>query len=153
MSKKRLSHDAFFKKAFMDIDVARDFIRNFLPVDLVSTLNLVELKLSNQSFVTPQLKQYFSDLVYKCTTTDEEPIELALLFEHKYNAPAYPHLQLLRYLLEYWEVQIKQKEALTPIIPIVVYQGKHKWQQKPFYSYFKSTSPLLHAISLILSTC
>ncbi|MEZ5041855.1 MAG: Rpn family recombination-promoting nuclease/putative transposase [Saprospiraceae bacterium] len=145
MSKKRLSHDAFFKKAFMDIDVARDFIRNFLPENLVSTLNLVDLKLSNQSFVTPQLKQYFSDLVYKCTTTDEEPIELALLFEHKYNAPAYPHLQLLRYLLEYWEVQIKQKEALTPIIPIVVYQGKHKWQQKPFYSYFKSTSPLLHA--------
>ncbi|MEZ5039379.1 MAG: Rpn family recombination-promoting nuclease/putative transposase [Saprospiraceae bacterium] len=144
MSKKRLSHDAFFKLAFSDIDISREYIKHFLPERLVASLQLAKLKLSNQSFVTPKLKQYYSDLVYQCLTNEGKPIEVALLFEHKNDIPIYPHIQLLRYQLEYWENQFKQKKGLTPIIPIVVYQGKQKWTKRPFKNYFLTESDVFH---------
>ncbi len=53
--------------------------------------------------------------------------------------PIYPHLQLLRYMLEIWEYCEKNKLPLIAVIPIIVYHNKHqrKWIKKPFESSFK----------------
>ena len=59
------------------------------------------------------------------------------LFEHKSYLPTFPiHLQLLDYLLQIWEDDLKNGRPLSVIIPIVVYHGEKGWEQKPFSDFF-----------------
>ncbi|MEZ4828082.1 MAG: Rpn family recombination-promoting nuclease/putative transposase [Bacteroidia bacterium] len=36
----------------------------------------------------------------------------------------FPHLQILRYMLEIWDRQVREQQPLSLIIPILVYHGK-----------------------------
>ncbi|MCB0566961.1 MAG: Rpn family recombination-promoting nuclease/putative transposase [Phaeodactylibacter sp.] len=130
-------HDEFFKAALGRKALAIAYLRAFLPKEIVHKLKLAELKLSNSSFITAKLKKVFSDIVYTCPYGDaEKEILLTFLLEHKSNPEKYPHLQLLRYQLEIWESHIQQNEPIKPVMPIVFYHGKKKWNQKPFEEYF-----------------
>ena len=57
--------------------------------------------------------------------------------EHKSYVVKYPHVQLLRYILEHVEAQIKAKEPLTVLIPIVIYHGEKEWKVRSFSDYFE----------------
>jgi predicted transposase/invertase (TIGR01784 family) len=104
---------------------------------VLQKINFNTLQIENDSYVDEELKEHFSDLVYNCQYHGKEKIKITLLLEHKSYQPQYPHLQLLKYLLKIWERNVKQKEALVPVIPIIVYHGKKSWETKDFYSYFK----------------
>ncbi len=39
---------------------------------------------------------------------------------------------------------VKQKKALTPVIPIIFYHGKKTWHEKPFSDYFPESDDVLH---------
>lgn len=54
-------------------------------------------------------------------------LSLYFLFEHKSQPEQLIALQLLGYLLGIWQSKVKQKESLTPIIPLVVYHGEKVW--------------------------
>ncbi len=135
MSLPNKPHDHLFKSTFSDPRIAADYIRNFLPTKLTSKLDLATLKLAPTSYVNEELKEYLSDVVYRCRYGDQE-LSLSLLFEHKSKPGEIIYLQLLRYLLEAWDQQPKKKEGLGIIIPIVVYHGKEKWQKRTFSSHF-----------------
>ena len=133
-------HDDFFKVAFSRLDVIQDYITQFLDKKLVKNIDFQSLTLTNNSYTTGELKDYFADIVWDSAYgTSKTPIKITFLFEHKSFVPKYPHLQLLRYLLEIWEDCEKNKKPLTPIIPIIVYHNKNDrhWKYKPFTSYFK----------------
>jgi predicted transposase/invertase (TIGR01784 family) len=134
---KKGSHDEFFKASFSYPEVAESYIRNFLPKKLVENFKLETLHLENTSYITKDLKNFFSDLVWSCDFEGEEKLEISFLFEHKSYPVDYPHIQLLRYLLQKWENQIKKGEALSVLIPIIIYHGEGKWQSRKFYDYFK----------------
>ena len=85
----------------------------------------------------------YSDLVYNCKYGNNIDIKISLLFEHKSRPEKFPHLQLLGYELKIWEAQIKQKQELTPIIPIIFYHGKSKWIKNPVEEYFKGLDDIL----------
>lgn len=126
---------------------------NTFPVELTKKIDLCTLKLENAGFINEELKEYYADLVFTCTYQDKERIKVTLLLEHKSTKERYPHMQLLKYLLKMWEQDIKQlavdswqeQEAvgrrqrdkkLTPVIPVIIYHGKGKWQYKSFQEYF-----------------
>ena len=135
MSLPNKPHDHLFKSTFSDPRIAADYIRNFLPSDLTSQLDLSSLELAPGSYVNEELEEYLSDVVYKCMYGEEE-IKLSLLFEHKSKPDGIIYLQLLRYLLEAWDQQSEKERGLGIIIPIVVYHGKRKWQKRTFKSHF-----------------
>lgn len=54
-----------------------------------------------------------------------------------------PHLQLNRYLLNYWADQLKAKQSLQPIIPILIYHGRGKWKYRPMRAYFSEINDQL----------
>ena len=129
-------HDQFFKGVFSQPEIAESYIRSFLPKEIWQLLQLDQLKLDVSSYVTSELKAYFSDLVWQCPYRDSE-INIAFLFEHKTFQPRYVHLQLLRYMLQLWEQDIREKRKyLRPVIPIIVYQGSKKWILKPMAECF-----------------
>ena len=140
-------HNDFFKVAFSRYDVVEDYIVQFVNRKIVHNLDLQSLTLSNTSYVTPKLEEYFSDIVWECRYGQmEKPIKVAFLFEHKSFVPKFPHVQLLRYMLEIWEECETNNQPLTPIIPIIVYhnQENRHWHYKPFSDYFKDIdAPLM----------
>lgn len=129
-------HDEFVKKQLSNKTMAQDLIRQFLPKNLVEKLNLSLLEIDTNSYITHQLEKYFSDLVWLCPYKDSL-IRIAFLIEHKSYPVAYPHLQLLRYMLEIWEKNLNASELLIPIVPIVFYHGEDKWNNRPLTEYFE----------------
>ena len=87
-------HDDFFKIAFSRQEVAEDYITQFLAKGFVEKVDIKSLTLSNTSYVTSELKDYFSDVVWECQYgASKTPIKVAFLFEHKSFIPKFPHLQ------------------------------------------------------------
>ncbi len=94
----RKPHDQFFKATFSDKEVAKAYIRRLLDPKLVGNLELDQLTLQQTSYISKQLKPYFSDIVYTCPYRGSL-VNLTFLFEHKSRPVSYPHVQLLRYIL------------------------------------------------------
>ncbi len=140
------SHDKFFKSLFSKKEVVTEFVEKFLPKEISNHIELETLTLENTEYVDKELKKYCSDIVYTCKykNNDEEvEVEIALLLEHKSTPEQYPHLQLLRYLLNAWESQLKQGKKLTPVVPIIFYHGQKKWNKRPLNDYFTQIDSLL----------
>lgn len=135
-------HDEFFKAAFGRMDIAMEYVQKMLPSELVKELEISKLERTNGSHISPALREFFSDLVFECPLkTVDLRLSVSLLFEHKSNPETYPHFQVLRYMLDTWEEQLKQKKALTPIVPIIIYQGKENWIVRDFPQYFGRQLP------------
>ena len=98
--------------------------------------------MDSTSYVTPDLEEFFADLVWTANykTTN---IKIAFLFEHKSYVVPYPHVQLMRYIAGHLEKQIKDKEKLTIVIPIIIYHGEENWKVRSFYDYFEGIDDIL----------
>lgn len=54
-------HDKFFKTVFSQKEVAVDFLRHYLPADVIALLEPESLEYVKESFVDPHLREFFSD--------------------------------------------------------------------------------------------
>lgn len=135
-------HDEFFKATFSRVKVAREYLQKMLSPALLQVLDLKKLKRVNGSYVSPTLREFFTDVVYECPLKDSElKICISILFEHKSSPEKYPHFQLLRYMLDAWEEQLKQKAPLTPFVPTIIYHGEENWIKKDLPAYFSEQLP------------
>ncbi len=122
-------HDKYFKQALGDRDTARDFLTNYIPQDLLSVIDLESLVIQKESFIEKELQAHFSDIIYNVRIKEREAY-LYLLFEHKSHAYKATALQLLKYMVNFWEHKVKKEKqrTLPPIIPLVFCHGSEKWQ-------------------------
>jgi predicted transposase/invertase (TIGR01784 family) len=74
------------------------------------------------------MQEHQTDLLYQVQLKNGSPATLYLLFEHKSFPDRLVALQLLRYMVNQWQQQVKEKMPLTPILPLVIYHGEHPWQ-------------------------
>lgn len=137
------SHDRFFKELFSKKEEVSEFVSKTFPQELSDKLNLETLEIDKTEYVDNKLRTSFSDIVYNCKYGKDTIVKISFLFEHKSYPESYPHLQLLGYMLKIWETQIKQKQDLTPVIPIIFYHGEKKWNKKPFENYFSGIDEIL----------
>jgi len=129
-------HDKLFRETWSDREVAADFLKNYLPEDILPLTDLNSLEICKDSFVEDDLKEYHSDLLYKIMLEGREGY-VYLLFEHKSYPDRLIHLQLLEYMLKIWRLALKQttETSLPVIIPMVLYHGQRKW---PYGTEFSS---------------
>jgi predicted transposase/invertase (TIGR01784 family) len=123
-------HDKFFKEVFSHKDGARDFFAHYLPGDILKLLDLSEIEIVKESFIEKELKEYFSDILYKVSLADS-PAYLYILFEHKSYPDRLTALQVLEYMVKIWRLHLNQNppsEGLPLIIPLVVYHGVKPWR-------------------------
>ncbi len=130
-------HDRYFKEIFSGKSEASAFLKGSLSPELVKNIDFDSLKPLKDTFIDEELAENFSDLLYTVKYKGKTKIQIALLFEHKSSPVEYPHFQLLKYMLKIWEAGIKEKKTPVPVIPIVFYHGKKKWNQKRFENYFE----------------
>jgi predicted transposase/invertase (TIGR01784 family) len=137
-------HDKFFKAAFSRKDVMAALIESRFPEPLRKRLDVTTLELTNGSYIDEKLNEHFADLVYDCAYAGDKKIQVALLIEHKSYQEEYPHLQLLRYLLNAWNEDKQQNRKLIPVLPIVIYHGKGRWKYASLRYSFEDIDEVLH---------
>ena len=120
-------HDKLFKQIWSDRETARDFLANYLPGEIIKLIDLNTLEIRKDSFIEPNLTEFFSDLLYSVSFGDQSGY-IYLLFEHKSYTDKTTALQLLTYMCNIWKLQIKQERLPLPVIvPLVLYHGREKW--------------------------
>ncbi|WP_051434566.1 Rpn family recombination-promoting nuclease/putative transposase [Desulfonatronum lacustre] len=131
MSEINKKHDTFFRETMSHKEVAADFLANYLPAKVLEHIQLDTLTITKDSFVDKKQAEHYSDLLYQVMLSTGQPGFIYFLFEHKSYPDRFVVLQLLRYIIEIWELYLKQNpqaKTLPLIIPIVVYHGKPKGQ-------------------------
>jgi len=112
------------------MDTVQQFIRQYLPSDVVGLLDLDTLEYTKDTFIDKRLKEYFSDLLLKVYLKDGLRGYIYVLFEHKSYQEPLIAFHLLRYMVKIWEMLLKKGEEtrFPVIIPLVLYHGEKKWR-------------------------
>ncbi|MCC6725286.1 MAG: Rpn family recombination-promoting nuclease/putative transposase [Saprospiraceae bacterium] len=127
--------DKLFKETFSRLEYARELLLRCAPPDLIDSLQLDTLELTNASFVDNELAEHFADLVFNCQTNGNKSAKVSFLMEHKSYLPPNPPFQILNYQINGWRQQLKSKLKPAPILPIVFYHGREQWTELPWKSY------------------
>src|SRR3989304_8550192 len=64
-------HDIFVKEFLSKSENARDFFFNYLPSQVLALVDMKSLEICKDSFVEKELREYFSDLLYRLTLSGE----------------------------------------------------------------------------------
>ncbi len=122
-------HDHFFKELLTPVENAAAFMQNFLPPDVLATLDVTHPALDNDSFVDEALRDQHSDLLFLVQKTNRDAAFIYVLFEHKSAPDKWVAWQVLRYVMRVWERALRNgATSLPPIFPLVVYHGAARWQ-------------------------
>ena len=141
-------HDKLFKVFFKLKETLIEYLENFFPPELLAFIAIEELELDDTSYISPDMKAFYSDVVHRSKLKlpnfedkGEIPLALAFLLEHKILSEDFIHLQLMHYEQAIWRKDIADNRPLTFVLPIVIYQGKSKWEVKPFVAHFPHLPP------------
>ncbi|MFO0977706.1 MAG: Rpn family recombination-promoting nuclease/putative transposase [Planctomycetaceae bacterium] len=147
-------HNNFFQFALSDLPNARGLIESQLSTAAIADLKLDTLQLQNGSFVDPDLREKFSDLLFSvelASPPGDAGTEQALvyfLFEHKSQSDRLTVLQVLSYMVRIWEKRIRDGESLCPIVPLLVYHGETAWSAARSFAELIPTTAALGAYQI-----
>lgn len=122
-------HDRFFKETFSHPELFAELAKLHLPSSLVEAVNWTSLKPEPGSFIDQHLAAGSSDLLYSVDGS-AGPSLFYFLFEHQSRPDPDMAFRLLCYMVRIWEQWRKSHPGLAklpPIIPIVLHNGKRKW--------------------------
>lgn len=148
MEKITNPHDRLFRETWSDRDVAIDFLNHYLPESVSNTIDLTSLEICKDSFIENDLREFFSDLLYKVKTRGQSGY-VHLLFEHKSHPDKLGPLQVLEYMTMIWRQDLKQRPkgqtiSFPVIVPILICHGKTKWKHgRNFSVLFKNADTRL----------
>jgi len=114
-------HDQFFKQIFSEPKRVKSLLDIFYP-ELSQKIGLESIRLLNSEKYSQKIGKSLLDLLYECKIENEKSF-LRIVFEHKSYIDKNLPSQLLYYNGVLWE----EIEDYPPIINIVLYHGKRKW--------------------------
>ncbi len=127
-------HDKVFKTAMKDLAVAKSFLQTALPAELKQNIKWPTLKLQPGSFVSKELRAFYSDILYS-VKMEEQEILLYLLVEAQSEPEELMPFRLLEYMTKIWRYHLEQLPGKTatripvgtrlPLIyPLIYYTGQ-----------------------------
>ncbi len=131
MKKINCPHDRFFKIAMTHQRVAKNFFAQHLPGFIYQIIDLNTLQLEKDSFITPQLRLFMSDLLFSADFSGK-PGYLYLLLEHRSTPSRWQPFTMLQYIMQIMDGHLKKLEEskminegrLPLVYPIVLYNGE-----------------------------
>ncbi|MFQ3851660.1 Rpn family recombination-promoting nuclease/putative transposase [Leptospira interrogans] len=121
-------HDRLIRETFQDKKEAAIFFKNTLSPEVVKLLDIEKLELSESSFISEELKQEQTDLLFQIPLKSGNKTNVYLLFEHKSYLDNSIYIQLLGYLTEIYRNQHRNGEPISVVIPFVFYHGEKEWK-------------------------
>ena len=128
-------HDPGYKSLFSHATMVKGLIRGFLRGDWIERLDFSTLERMASSFVSDDLRQRHSDLIWRLRLRGDEDrwVYLYLLLEFQSTSDPFMAVRLQTYvglLLE----EIIRKESLKPgdrlpaVLPLVLHNGRSRWR-------------------------
>ncbi|EMN98102.1 Rpn family recombination-promoting nuclease/putative transposase [Leptospira interrogans] len=121
-------HDRLIRETFQDKKEAAIFFKNTLSSEVVKLLDLEKLELSESSFISEELKQEQTNLLFQIPLKSGNKTNVYLLFEHKSYLDNSIYIQLLGYFTEIYRNQHRNGEPISVVIPFVFYHGEKEWK-------------------------
>jgi len=118
-------HDWFFKQIFSNPLSIKTVLNIFAP-KLASKIEASSLKLVNTEKFSEKSQKFMLDLLFSCKIGNDD-VFIRLVFEHKSYIDNTLPSQLMYYNAVIWEETAKETNSYPPIINIVFYHGKRKW--------------------------
>jgi len=129
---KKTPYDGSYKQLFSHPKMVRDLLLGFFREDWVKDLDFASLERVNSTYITQNLRERESDIVWKMRFNDQW-LYVYLLLEFQSSIDQFMAVRLLTYMgLLYLDI-IKQgrnsikNNKLPPILPLVIYNGTKKW--------------------------
>ena len=129
-------HDKFVKEMLSDRGLAIAFLSNYLPEEVGNLLLFDSMHYESTSYLSKELKESFSDIVWSISTKSNSRVKICLLLEHKSYIEPNAAFQILEYMALGYQKQLKNKQKVELILPILYYHGQAKWVYRPIKSYF-----------------
>jgi predicted transposase/invertase (TIGR01784 family) len=138
-AKGKKLHDRYLKDALSNKKSLIEFLRRFLPPVLFNLLDLKTVELMSDSFVDESVDEHLSDKMIRVRLKGFGEIFIYILLEHKSSPDKWVALQLLRYLVQFWEKMRRDGVKRLPFVfPMVFYHGKNHWNySRKFSSLFE----------------
>lgn len=136
-------HDAFFKRVAADPAVAADIIRPLLDPAVAAAIDWDSLEPYPAEFTDDDGNTTRADIVYRARFHGQEGFVLILLEHQSTPDPMMPWRALV-YMVgiwRRWRETNKGANHLPPIVPVVIYNGRHPWGAPVDFSALFSEVP------------
>ena len=139
-------HDKFFKFIVSNKEVAIAFLKTFLPVNIAKLIDFSTLTYEQDSYIDKNLQESFSDVIFKFRLNVKQNLYvfISILIEHKSFPDKFTPVQILKYLANGYEKQLKRDKKLTLILPFIYYHGKDNWKYKKLNELIENLPEELH---------
>jgi predicted transposase YdaD len=139
-------HDALFKAAFGQPDIARSELALVLPPRVLAHLDLSTLAVTPGSFVDEDLRHAHTDLLYAVRTKDDRDALVYVLFEHQSSFDELMPFRFLRYMVRVWERWLRDHAPATKlplVLPVLLHHGPEGWRAAPELAAMFDAGPAL----------
>jgi hypothetical protein len=125
-------HDHGYKLLFSHPRMVEDLVRGFVEGPWVAELDFSTLERMQASYVTEDLAERASDVVWRLRGRDERWVYLYLLIEFQSTVDRFMALRMLTYVGLLGQDLVRQRvwdarRRLPAILPIVLYNGPRRW--------------------------
>ena len=122
---KLTKHDEFVRKCLLNLEVAKDFLEQYLPTEIKDKCNLDTIAIVPGSYIDGKLKKMASDVVYSLKTKSNRQAYIYTLVEHQSSEDFMMPFRILRYQIAIMQQHHDKypKEALPLVFPLVIYNG------------------------------
>ncbi|WP_242602918.1 Rpn family recombination-promoting nuclease/putative transposase [Leptospira noguchii] len=120
-------HDRLIRETLQNKEDAISFFKNSLPEKVIELLDLKRLELTQSSFISENLKEEQTDLLFQIPLKSGKKANIYLLFEHKSYLDDSIFSQLLGYISAIYKSQYRVDKKYSVVIPFVFYHGERTW--------------------------
>ncbi|MBF0439618.1 MAG: Rpn family recombination-promoting nuclease/putative transposase [Magnetococcales bacterium] len=124
-------HDRLFKALMSHSETAGALLREYLPKEIVALLAPGPPELMPGSFVSQELRPYYSDRLFRAKTLSGKSLFFYTLMEHKSYPDRKVAWQLFFGCSRFMEQQDRENPEWTllpAIIPFILYHGSQEWK-------------------------
>lgn len=125
----RKEHDKFFQQALANPLIAKEFFEEYLPTKIKVLFLPSTLKLENDSFIEPSLKETITDVLYSAKINNRDGY-IYILCEHQSSSAPLMAFRLFKYMLNIAERHLKLHpdcKKFPFIYPMGYFNGGEKY--------------------------
>ncbi len=131
-----MNHDHGYKLLFSHAEMVADLLRGFVKEGWVNELDFSTLEKINGSYISDDLRERQDDIIWRLRRKQgkqDEWLYVYLLLEFQSTVDWFMAVRIMTYIgLLYQDLirseSIKTGEQLPPVLPMVLYNGDHRWQ-------------------------
>jgi hypothetical protein len=125
-------HDTGYRLLFSHPEMVRDLLTGFVPESWVAELDFDTLEKVNGSYVTDDLRSRCADVIWR-VRWGKHWLYLYLLLEFQSTVDPYMAVRIMDYAALLYQDLIRTRQLgdtghLPPIVPLVLYNGRPRWQ-------------------------